>query len=1212
MIIDNIFDGRTQIPQFILDDPTVDPKTVNILVAQPRRISAMSLAQRVAEERIEKLGETVGYSVRLDHRFGERTRLLFCTTGVLLRRLTTDTELKGVTHIVLDEVHERDLESDFLLLILREALLERNDLRVVIMSATLQVDLFSDYFRNFTMDLENTSDGAINVGKAALTPQCISIEGRTFAVSEFYLDEIIKETEFMESESASNSSDGKDCVDEVVHGEENGFDGVQEEGDKVDKTQCLKCSKYFSFMEWFYHVENCTGKSASITNQGQTSFDIKSERNCNPFLDPFVASKRDNSQEKPYEELDYTITLEEKEDKEDRDSFEDVARAVITAATEDNTRAHRKNDRQHQVDANRPLSALERYLQRINEDEIDAELIVRLIERIMGYQDEICTLISTDKDLSSDEFFELESIMTGSILVFLPGWEEILNVKTALENSFIREQRLWILPLHSAISPRDQQKVFRHPPEGRTKIILSTNIAETSVTIDDVAYVIDTGKVKQKSFDAYTGCSTLRSQWISKASARQRAGRSGRIRPGICYHLFSRQRNKALEEFTVPEIRRTSLEELCLKVKLLNIGKVFTRVHKKISSMNSTNAGEIEKVLSLALEPPSSLSVKRALQLLVDIGAIEIVESQNCVEENLTSLGCCLALLPMSPRFGKAILYGMLFRCLDPVLTACCAASYKNPFILPASKNDKAAAAAAKRSFAGGHESDHIATLGAVNGFLRTILFEHIREAVNFCNRNYLSYPTMCMIIAIREQVLEELVRFHLLSNRAPCSIRFASDLPRGPLSTISLTIGGTSLNENSNKIELVMAALSAGFYPCIARVNGSDMRQPSNTKVCVRGDLKASVMKSINEKIAHENKSSPMPTRWMIYEEMSGNRNGKLMLRDTTVIPSVALLLSTGVVRRENRKSTFLENVLEVDDEETLEEYQEYVENDIDVENIALEEAYLKESNQHRQFRKHFSRLMQGLQDETDSSLRNFAHPVEYWHILSFIKNGLVDGHFDVDIARSECDIKFIFDVLETDDFENPGDAALICVDEWIALQSDKHTAVLLKTMRLTLESLFQIFVKYDFQQFLECLNRHPIYNVALETFFQLLQFEVFGEIASGREMLCVTGSHHVKYIERNAWKCTQRFDAGFDTSFDKRQGGQFRGHTRGTRGRQQTPNHGRGCEKRRGRNTVVEYDSNRGRAAKGGRGSGRRGPSRGSGRGRGRGGNNVSAPEI
>ncbi|ELW63977.1 Putative ATP-dependent RNA helicase DHX57 [Tupaia chinensis] len=168
----------TQIPQFILDESLNGPpeKVANIICTQPRRISAISVAERVAKERAERVGLTVGYQIRLESVKSSATRLLYCTTGVLLRRLEGDTALQGVTHIIIDEVHERTEESDFLLLVLKDLVLQRPTLQVILMSATLNAELFSEYF-NFC--------------------PVITIPGRTFPVDQFFLEDAIALTRYV-------------------------------------------------------------------------------------------------------------------------------------------------------------------------------------------------------------------------------------------------------------------------------------------------------------------------------------------------------------------------------------------------------------------------------------------------------------------------------------------------------------------------------------------------------------------------------------------------------------------------------------------------------------------------------------------------------------------------------------------------------------------------------------------------------------------------------------------------------------------------------------------------------------------------------------------------------------------------------------------------------------------------------------------------------
>ncbi|KAL5976173.1 DExH-box ATP-dependent RNA helicase DExH6 [Asimina triloba] len=202
---------------------------------------------------------------------------------------------------------------------------------------------------------------------------------------------------------------------------------------------------------------------------------------------------------------------------------------------------HRENDVSKSADVQQ---LLEKYLSSINTELIDTVLIERLLRKIC-----------------------IDSKEEGAILVFLPGWDDINQTRERLLASpfFKDSSRFLIICLHSMIPSVEQKKVFRRPPAGIRKIILSTNIAETAVTIDDVVYVIDSGRMKEKSYDPYNNVSTLQSAWISKASVKQRQGRAGRCQPGICYHLYSKTRAASLPDFQVPEIKRMPIEDLCLQ-----------------------------------------------------------------------------------------------------------------------------------------------------------------------------------------------------------------------------------------------------------------------------------------------------------------------------------------------------------------------------------------------------------------------------------------------------------------------------------------------------------------------------------------------------------------------------------------------------------------------------------------------------------------------
>ena len=276
---------------------------------------------------------------------------------------------------------------------------------------------------------------------------------------------------------------------------------------------------------------------------------------------------------------------------------------------------------------------LEMYHNTFDDDKVDHNLVLKLISHIC----------KTKQD--------------GAILVFLPGYDDIVGIRDRLlgEKEFSKQSKYIIYTLHSMMQPSSQRKVFRRPPSGMRKIILSTNIAETSVTIDDVVFVIDSGKVKEKTFDPLTSVSALRSVWISKASALQRRGRAGRCRPGYCYHLMSRYRFHNLCLYQDAEILRTPIHELCLQTKLLAAVNV-----------------SIADFLTKAAEPPPFLMIRNSVSLLKSIDALDD-------EEELTVLGKLLVDLPIDPRLGKMVIFGIILKCLDPVLTIATSLAYRDP-----------------------------------------------------------------------------------------------------------------------------------------------------------------------------------------------------------------------------------------------------------------------------------------------------------------------------------------------------------------------------------------------------------------------------------------------------------------------------------------------------------------------------------------------------
>jgi ATP-dependent RNA helicase DHX29 len=194
-----------------------------------------------------------------------------------------------------------------------------------------------------------------------------------------------------------------------------------------------------------------------------------------------------------------------------------------------------------------------------------------------------------------------------AILVFLPGIGEIRELNDMLAGHPAFTGRIY--PLHSSVSSEEQQAAFEIPPDGETKIVLSTNIAETGVTIPDVTCVIDTGKHREMRFDERRQLSRLVQAFISKANAKQRRGRAGRVQEGICFHLFTKKRHdELLAPQQTPEMLRLSLQDLAMRVKISGLG-------------------DIEETLGFALDPPSPKNIRRAIDQLIEV-APRVPETQ--------------------------------------------------------------------------------------------------------------------------------------------------------------------------------------------------------------------------------------------------------------------------------------------------------------------------------------------------------------------------------------------------------------------------------------------------------------------------------------------------------------------------------------------------------------------------------------------------------
>uniref|UniRef100_R7W454 Helicase C-terminal domain-containing protein n=1 Tax=Aegilops tauschii TaxID=37682 RepID=R7W454_AEGTA len=252
----------------------------------------------------------------------------------------------------------------------------------------------------------------------------------------------------------------------------------------------------------------------------------------------------------------------------------------------------------------------------------------------------------------------------GAVLVFMTGWDDISSLKDQLKAHPLLgdPNRVLLLACHGSMATSEQRLIFDKAPPNVRKVVLATNMAEASITINDIVFVMDCGKAKETTYDALNNTPCLLPSWISKASSRQRRGRAGRVQPGECYHLYPRCVYDAFAEYQLPELLRTPLNSLCLQIKSLQVDSI----------------GEF---LSAALQPPEPRAVQNAVEFLKMIGSLD-------ENENLTDLGRYLSMLPVDPKLGKMLIMGAVFRCIDPILTVVAGLSARDPFLLPQDKKD--------------------------------------------------------------------------------------------------------------------------------------------------------------------------------------------------------------------------------------------------------------------------------------------------------------------------------------------------------------------------------------------------------------------------------------------------------------------------------------------------------------------------------------------
>ncbi|MEV4421038.1 ATP-dependent RNA helicase HrpA [Patulibacter sp. NPDC049589] len=423
---------------------------------QPRRIAARTVAERIADETNTQMGEAIGYSVRFNDHSGENTLVRLMTDGLLLAEIQRDRLLRRYDTIIIDEAHERSLNIDFLLGVIKQLLPQRPDLKVIITSATIDPERFSKHF-----------------GDAPI----VEVSGRTFPVEVRY----------------------------------------------------------------------------------------------RPVDDP------------------------------------------------------------ESGDADR--------------DQVDA---------------------------IGDAVEELGHEAPGDVLVFLSGEREIRDAAEALRGRFGGKgagphAAVEVLPLYARLSSEEQQRVFRRSPGGRRRVVLATNVAETSLTVPGIKYVVDPGQARISRYSSRLKVQRLPIEAVSQASANQRKGRCGRTSDGICIRLFSEEDFDARPEFTDPEILRTNLASVILQMAALGLGEIQDFPF---------------------LEPPDRPQIRDGVQLLEELGALK--QDEEDPKKRLTPTGRTLAALPIDPRLGRMVLEADRLGCTEQVVVIAAALSIQDPRERPQDKQEAA------------------------------------------------------------------------------------------------------------------------------------------------------------------------------------------------------------------------------------------------------------------------------------------------------------------------------------------------------------------------------------------------------------------------------------------------------------------------------------------------------------------------------------------
>ncbi|TNN07314.1 putative ATP-dependent RNA helicase YTHDC2 [Schistosoma japonicum] len=431
-----------------------------------------------------------------------------------------------------------------------------------------------------------------------------------------------------------------------------------------------------------------------------------------------------------------------------------------------------------------------------------------------------------DYDLLTSLIVKIDSSLPkGTILIFLPSYEEIMILRGRLQDPntapWKSQKKPIIFILHSRMFAADLKTIYSQSSCSLRKIILSSNIAESCMTFNDVVYVVDCGLNRIEEYLDCTQTTSLRNQWILKSNAIQRQTRTGANVNGICFRLYSSLRFNTFFEQRQDSLRGHAVEEACIQARLLGPPNI-----------------SIQTVLNTLPKPPSPESSENAIKTLKEMDALNSFEG-------LTELGYHINDLPIPAHYAKMVLFSVVLKCLDPILTIASILAYTEPFTLPKNASERRDLMNIQRYLSSDSYSDHIVLLRAFQ-FWQKSRSEGWEKM--FCQKHFISTAIFEVIVSIRTQLLGQLRASGFIKTKGNGDIR--------------------DLNSNSENWAVVKAAVVAGMYGNLAQVDrrNSCLRTANRNLSRVVLDPHSVVATDFDGAEMNVNK---LPCDWLVFNEL-------------------------------------------------------------------------------------------------------------------------------------------------------------------------------------------------------------------------------------------------------------------------------------------------------------------------------------------------------